>query len=113
MPNLKQKSQNKKKKWEQRRQQIFDKAKNKEDAGILFDVLHRTAGNPNSVGKTFSEEEIGQTFVECMLYSDPPTTGRERKGKRSEKTQLKESVRVKVKKATKGIRLRPWLKTMG
>ena len=57
----------------------IDKAKNKEDAETVLDVLYRSTGIPDSIGKTFSEEEIGRAFIECMFYYDPPATW---KGKR-------------------------------
>ena len=50
---------------------VPEKAKDKEDAEIYVDVLLRNAKIPNSVGKTFTENEVGKAFVECMSILDP------------------------------------------
>ena len=62
---------------------IKEKSKTKEDAETYLETLLKNAGAPNSVGKTFSEEEIGQAFFECMTYFDhPPPPEPRRRGTR-------------------------------
>ena len=64
---------------------------------------------PNSVGRTFSEEEIGQTFIQCMAYFDPhpPPVGTE-PGKRTDKKQGKTKGKGKAKKGkAKGAKAQP------
>ena len=38
------------------------------------------------MGKTFTEEEIGQAFIKCVYYFDPPTLPENEKGKNQKGT---------------------------
>ena len=64
--------------------QVLEKSENVETAESFFEVLLKSANKPNSLGRIFIEEEIGQAFIECMdIFNPPPLDGTDKgpKGK--------------------------------
>ena len=49
----------------------LEKSKDIESAEVFFEVLLKNANTPNSVGRVFTDEEIGKAFVECMSILNP------------------------------------------
>ena len=71
---------------------ILEKSENVETAETFFEVLLKSANKPNSLGRIFTEEELGQAFIECMEIFDPsPRDGTDKgpKGKGKGKGQPK------------------------
>ena len=50
---------------------VLEKSENVETAEVYFEVLLKSANKPNSFGRIFTEEEIGQAFVDCMEILNP------------------------------------------
>ena len=50
---------------------VLEKSENVETAETYFEVLLKHANEPNSFGRIFTENEIGQAFVECMEILNP------------------------------------------
>ena len=72
---------------------VLEKSKDVEIAETFFEVLLRNANTPNSLGRIYTEDETGQTFIECMSILHPPTTrdNRERRqGKRKGKIKRRQ-----------------------
>ena len=75
---------------------VLEKSENVETAETDFEVLLKSANKPNSFGRIFAEEEIGQAFVECMEIFNPtapdiPDKGQKGKSKGKGKVYKKQS----------------------
>ena len=60
---------------------IQEKASTQDDVDQYFETLYKSAGQENTVGKTFTSGEIGEAFVICMGNFDATANKGKGKGK--------------------------------